>query len=803
MRILSWLAIFLFMGLTSSSQEEKKDQTGIIGGNLMDSISQKAITGASVELIHLGNGKKLSQVTDKNGEFSFPNLSFGYYRLTITSVSYAVMKIDSINVRQERYDFNLADIRLSSKSNELETVIVYTEKPLIQSKDGNITFNASESALAAGSNASELLNSVPLVTKDPNGKVLVRGKEPKILIDDKPVELNLQQLQDLLESLPGSSVEKIEVMTNPPPQYANEQGGIINIITRKGRVGMGGRISLSTGTRGEANVNGNFNYRKNKFAINVNAGSGFNRFEGGGHSERKNIYTDSVNYFKTENSFLNKGVRPHLRVNIDYDISKSQSVNFEATYNQANTNNRSSTEYTNINRFDAIYKLSERNIKSEADNYNPALNFSYTRRGKIAGEQLRIFASSNFSISKNDRTFYQQFFNPDHSPNGVDSTQLQITDNRSNGYNFRISYDKPLVNRKTYLSMGSVYGRSNSHIITDASYWKKPDGYYAKLDLLSNDFKFHQDVINLRASVRQIIAENFSITAGIATEATVINFDLLKEGKEVSNDYWSFLPFGNINKSWKDKLSLTFSYRRTIRRPGITELNPTIDFSDPYNVRFGNYQLNPSLAHNFDLVVGKTTQKYFLNLGTGYNLVEDIFSQVRTLLPDGKTQITYENISNRKEYEISTWNGMTIAKKLRLNLSASYTYNQYSAFDKAVKKYRDGGSFTTTLNGNYVIKDIWTFTTNFTSNRFANPQGSVNWNLSMNIGIQKKFFKKKLIVTANVIDPFRNQITNSYTYGTNFEVHSYNSTQTKNYRLTIGYSLTKAAKKKMPAPAKK
>jgi outer membrane receptor for ferrienterochelin and colicin len=47
------------------------------------------------------------------------------------------------------------------------------------------------------------------------------------------VELNLQQLQDLLESMPGSSIEKIEVMTNPPPQYANEQGGVINIVTKK------------------------------------------------------------------------------------------------------------------------------------------------------------------------------------------------------------------------------------------------------------------------------------------------------------------------------------------------------------------------------------------------------------------------------------------------------------------------------------------------------------------------------------------------------------------------------------------
>ena len=35
-------------------------------------------------------------------------------------------------------------------------------------------------------------------------------------------------------------------------------------------------------------------------------------------------------------------------------------------------------------------------------------------------------------------TFYQQFFNPDHTPNGIDSTQQQLTRNRYDGYNFKI-----------------------------------------------------------------------------------------------------------------------------------------------------------------------------------------------------------------------------------------------------------------------------------------------------------------------------------------------------------------------------
>jgi hypothetical protein len=316
------------------------------------------------------------------------------------------------------------------------------------------------------------------------------------------------------------------------------------------------------------------------------------------------------------------------------------------------------------------------------------------------------------------------------------------------------------------------------------------------MDLLSNHFKFHQDVTNLRASVKQILGEKFSVTAGVAVEQTQIGFDLIKAGTGVENNYWNFLPFANINKNWNSDLNITLSYRRTIRRPGINELNPTIDFSDPYNLRHGNPFLDPSLAYNFDFVIGRTKTKYFVNVGLGYNKVENIFSQIRTLLNEGKTQVTWENISHRKEYEISTWDGFTLSKKVKVNWSASYTYNQYSDYDKTVRKYRDGGSFTTTLNGNYTIRDIWNFTGNFTTSRFANPQGSVSWNLSTNAGIQKKFFNKKFVVTLNFIDPFRNQVTNSYTYGTNFEVRSSSTTQTKNYRVTLAYNFAKAAKKK-------
>lgn len=620
--------------------------------------------------------------------------------------------------------------------------------------------------------------------------------QPKILIDDKPVELNLQQLQDLLESLPGSSIEKIEVMTNPPPQYANEQGGVINIVTQKGKVGKSGRINVSAGTRGEGSIHGNFSYRKQGFAVSINAGAGFNRLVGNGYSIRNNIYTDSSNFFNTTNHFTNKNWRPNLRVNMDYDINKNNQLNFVFNYNQNSYDNFNSTEFRNFNRFNDLWKLSRRDVQNEGDHYSPGMNFTYTWKGK-PGETLKIIAGYNFSLNRSDRDFYQQYFNPDYTFSGTDSAQQQLNNTKVNGHHLRVNYDKMRDNKKTFLSFGTAYNRSNNHVVVDASYKKKPEGIMVPLDLLSNDFWFHQTVTNIRVSVKQLLGENFSFTAGTSAEKTDIGFELLKESGEVKNHYWTLLPFANINKTWKEKLNLTLAYRRSIRRPGINELNPAIDFSNPYNIRFGNEKLEASTAHNFDFVAGRTKTKYYVNLGIGYNIVEDVFSQVRTLIPGEKTQITWENISGRKEYEISTWNGVTLSQKLKVNLSASFIYNVYDEFDKTVRRFRDGGSFTFNLNYSFTPTDLWNITSSFNLNRFANPQGFARWTTSMNIGVQRKFFAKKLVITVNAIDPFVQQQTRSFTYAPNFNLESFNATQTRNYRLSVAYNFTKTAKKQV------
>lgn len=780
---LTALAVVLFFPLALLSQ-------GIVAGNVLDDAG-KPLEGATIQLSGFNQSAKQTTTSDKTGFFQFRNLRFDYYKLTATYVSLQALTIDSIHVRTERSQFNLSDLILKPSGNsELSTVIVYVEKPIFESRDGNISFNASESPQSNSSNVSELLETLPLVTKDPDGKLMVRGREPRILIDDRPVNLTMQQMQDLLESLPGSLIDKIEVQTNPQQQYANEQGGVINIITKKGVVGVSGRLNVFGGTRGEAGSYLNFNYRRSGLVFNVNGGVTVNRLTGGGSSVRQNIFADSTNSLSTANQFTNQNTRPSVRMNVDYDVNKNQVLNLVAQYNTSLFDNNNHTEFQNQNRFKDVYRISTRDIGSDGQNQNGNLSLNYNLKTKKSGESLRAHSSLSFSRNANDRTFIQQFFAPGYIPTGLDSTQQQLSDNNTNRYSLQLSWDRPL-STGTSLSASSNLNGTTSTVKTNASYVRKSDGASVPMTQLSNHFRFYQFVNQYKASLRRKFTQTVAVTAGLSAEQTNISFDLLKTNSDTANAYWSYLPFAVISKNWNESTSLRLTYKRSIRRPGLNELNPVIDFSDPYNLRYGNPALEASTSHNFEMTLGKNQKALFLNVGAAYNVVQDIFSQIRTLQPDGTTVTTWQNISGRKEYQLNTWNGYTFSKKLRVNANASYTFNQYSDYDKKARNFRDGATLTSNINSNYSWQDNYNANVNVTWNRFANPQGVFSNNVRINFGVQGKFLEKKLIVGFNAVDPFARQQNRFTNYGKNFVLESVSFTNSSNFRLSLSYNISR------------
>ena len=796
---LSIIGVFYFciQGYCQKPPSQSNRSMGLIIGNVLDAVTSKPLSFASIQLKKMSDTVVTVQVvSDKNGAFECLNLPFGYYKLRATMVGYADLQIDSIYLREERYDFNLGDVKLNISGAASSEVIVYAEKPLIENKDDKIIFNVGESALSGGATTAELLKNMPLINNDPNGKILLKGKEPRILIDDKPTDLNAQQLQDLLESLPGNSIDKIEVMTIPPPQYATETGGVINIVTKKGKIGWVGRVNVSAGTRGESSTSANGSYRNQKLVLNLNGGVGVSTITGNGYSKRENIYRDSTNYFNTQNNYTNFSSRPNFRAQADYEFDKQHILSLTYQLNPNSFDNNSTTTYTNINNQQQIYRLSNRNNHSVGGGINHVLSGSYNIKEKKGPGYLRFIANANLSSSHNNRIFFQQFLFPDKIPTGVDSTQRQRFNTDNNSASLRIDFLRPLKTKQHNFNGGISILNVWYHGRVNTQFFNKIDQAFSTNDLLSNDFTNEQLVSTARAGLSYNFKSKYRLSFGIQAEYTHLQF-IFSQGNanDVDNDYFNVLPNITLRKEFTKEMNTTFVYRATIRRPGIRELNPNIDYSDPYNIRFGNPYLEPTLSHNYDWNFSYVKGKYYVNTSLGYNKLTQVFNSIRTLQAGGKTEVTWKNIADRKEYEASAWGGYTFTKKFRMNGSAGFTFNQYGESEKRLFKYRDGATFYTSLNYNFKPSNLLTFEGTARYNNFADPQGRSRSNLTVNLGVQRKFFDRRLIVSINVIDPTTQQQYQTFAYGANFNLESFSSSNTRNYRITISYQLNKVVNK--------
>ena len=782
--MLKFLLPICFIGFLSSASAQGNTKStafsGMIFGNVIDSKSGKPLAFAGIRLQgHIDSLASINLVADKNGGFDFEKLKPDFYKLSITIVGYSKTEIDSIHVYKDKLDVFLGDIKLNEATTALNEIIIYAEKPLIENKDGKLIFNVAESPLSSGSSASEMLRNLPLMNVNPDGTLLMQGKTPLILMDEKPVNLSGQQLSDLLESLPASVIEKVEI--------------IINIITKKGRFGIYERIGISCGSKGEKGISGNFNYRSSKLNLTTSIGVGNGLEKGNSYSHRENFYKDSVNYFYSNTLFKNRNTYPNMRIQADYDFNKNTTASLVYQGNLNYYNKHSDILSSNLDSDFNVYKASARTNQYDGDGNSHSFSSSYQWKGKNPVEKLQLWSGLSFSKNNNDRDFYQQFLQSNFLPTGLDSTQVQLTDNYVRSFYFSSKYNKPLNDSGTiFISTGASYSINTYHNILSTSYLRKVDNNYISNEMLSNNFYFHQSIITLRTALVLILPKKMRIVSGVQAEQTLSDFQFVKgNSADANNAYLRFLPSITFFKEFNKQFNSTLVYRETIRRPGVVELNPNIDYSDPYNIRFGNPLITPALTDNYDLSISYVKSKFNINANLGYNHIKNVFSSIRTLIDSGKTQTTYQNVSTQDEYSGSVWAGITVTRKIRVNISGGYIYYKYSEKEKLLYRYVDGATEYATLNYSYSPTNLTIIEASNRYSSYVNPQGKSRTNVNISLSAMHKFFNKKLIVSLAAIDLFGLQQYNGYSVGTNFRIDSHSESNTQNFRLSLSYQVSK------------
>jgi len=768
---------------------------GNLSGTIQDAKNGKPVSGSTVLLYAKSNAKNNKIVTsDKNGEFLFEKIPFDYYQIKIKALGFSLFTIDSILLRAEKDEIYFSEIQLKDSSTMLQEVVVYSEKKLIEEKDGILTYNVGESPLSNGASTAEMLKNMPMVNANPDGSITVKGKAPLILIDEKPSNLNAQQLAELLESLPANMVEKVELMQTPPAEYATYDGSVINIVTKKGRVGYYQKIWLSAGTNSQKSGGTYLSYKSKKITFNGHINLSNYNVIGNSRSTRQNLYADSSNYLYTKSNYDNKTSSPTFRLESNIDINKQKNIELVYQGIISNIDNVTNSEYTNLNNNLQVWKANKRTVNYDGNTYNHGFSGSYNWKGaKQKSEKLNIHTGLNFGKGVNDKEFYQQYLLNDLTPSGQDSLQNQFIDNYTTSYYIRTNYSKPLVkNEKILLNTGVNFTNDDDHTILDASYFNKTTNSLNYNDLLSSNFKFNQSLATSRMGIIFILNKGWRISFGEQAEYAITSFHFLKGATQnTSNDYWRFLPNISFRKEFNSKLNSTITIRETIRRPTIIELNPNIDYTDAYNVRFGNPFIKPTLTQNFEYNLGYNSNKLNINGSVGYNKVKEVFTTVRTLVATGKTQTTYQNISDQEEYHVNLWSGITITKKFKVNLSTGVHYNKYSPIDKIKFKYMDGGSYYTGLNYSFMPNNLTTIEASNKYNSYATPQGISRSNISMYFSVQRKLMNKKFNVTVAASDPFGLTKYKGHTEGTNFIIDSYSINNIRNFKLTVSYQFNK------------
>lgn len=275
----SWLAaaVAVFLGLASSGSLFAQATSGTINGTVLDP-SGAVVPNATVEIHNPVSGFDRSAKTDTRGNFSFPNVPYNPYHMTVTVSGFSQYSqdVDVRSVVPTTLNINL-QVTAGAQTVNVEAAggDLVENDPITHTDVDKALFDR----LPLESQSSSLSSLVTLATAgvaaDSNGLFHGLGDhaENSFSLDGQPI--TDQQSKVFSNQVPLDSVQSLEVIQGAPPaEYGGKTSLIINVTTRSGQ-GMTkphGDVTASYGSFGTSNLGFNFGYGGDKWGnfISVN-----------------------------------------------------------------------------------------------------------------------------------------------------------------------------------------------------------------------------------------------------------------------------------------------------------------------------------------------------------------------------------------------------------------------------------------------------------------------------------------------------------------------------------------------------
>jgi hypothetical protein len=801
---LKLLAVIMTLSISGIFQlaAQPGELKGKITGLVVDG-NTKIIESATIALQRTKDSSvaKMS-VADKTGKFEFDNIAAGAYFVSISAVGHNKGFSEIFEINEANQHIVLKTIELTPQAKSIAAVTVTSKKPFIEQKAGKTVLNVDASPTNAGLNVLELLEKSPGVTLDNDGNISLKGKQGVlILIDGKPTYLAGADLAAYLKTLQSSTLDQIEIMTNPPSKYdAAGNSGIINIKTKKGVVkGMNGSTNLgySQGVYGRFNGGANLNYRNNK----LNLFGSYN----GGTWEGYNRLTIDRKFYKADKSTLEgtsdqlsrphfKGVYNNFKAGMDYNFSKKDVagivVNGNFSHGDEDPTSLSNIRYANG---DIDYKIRSHALNNRQSN-NLSTNINYKHTFDSTGRELSFdFDRAHYNTESNT-SLTTEILDANGIENGDDVVLVGFIPSEINIYSAKADYIHPF---KSGLKMEA--GLKTSFVKTDNQVgYQRNNGSGWHADDRSNHFVYKENINSAYVILSRTI-KKWELTAGLRLENTVAKGHQLKNDSSFTRDYTSLFPNVGIGYNANEKNQFNFSYSRRITRPNYEALNPFVFFLDSLTYGQGNPYLQPQFTNNFEV---SHTFNRFLTTTFNYTQTDDIITQL--LKQDTEKKITFqtqENFSKMKQIGLAVSANVPVAKWWNANIYANVFNNHYSGIYQNDPVDIQFTSFMTNVTNSFTIgKKGWSAELSgwYRSKAaegllVANDMGAVN------TAIVKQLFQKKATLKLGVRDIFYTQQFSGYARYSDVDVNVASRRDSRQFNATFSYRFGK----KNIAPARR
>lgn len=779
MRTIIILLAWCFFSTNLSGQTSASLQAS---GKVIDSVTLKTVDYATVVIKDTKKQTIKSGLTKTDGSFALTGLKSGDYTLSIVSLGYTTIN-RPLSLNSKNWDFGL--IKIAPSTEKLREVQILTDKPLVKQEIDRISYDIKADPESKVNSVLEMMRKVPLLSLDAEDNIQLQGNSNyKILINGRPSGMIERNAKDILRSMAASTIEKIEVITTPPAKYdAEGLAGIINIVTsKKADEGYSGTLNLSERFPvGGPGLGGSFNIKSGKLGIAANVGANQNKSPQTSNSNSRLTQGNSPSNLFQDGTRDFSGRSGYAGTEVSYEIDTLNLISGQLNLN-GNISESESTQNSILNREGTVaqsyHLLNARD--ASGNGIDAALNYQMGfRRNKnqLLTLSYRFYSFQNNQFNSIDIFNPVAYSSPDYTQDNTGESSEQT---------FQIDYVQPIKKVTIEAGIKGIFRDNRSDFQFDMR--NETSGLFETDPLRTNNFNNTQNVFGVY-NTYQFNLMKWGVKAGIRAEQTEINADFEQAGTDLDQNSFNLIPSVSLNRKFKNMSSLNFGFTSRIQRPGINQLNPFVDRSNPNFESSGNPALKPMTGNSFEATYSRF-KKATVNLGVRLILFNDLI--MPQIFVDPQTNITRSSFGNTGSARLFATN-INIAypfnNKLKVNVSGNFNYGKVRGEVNGIMLKNQGLMSRVSSSASYRFEKGWqtTGSMNYNGPNFT-LQGSTNSFLGSSFSLNKDFVKGQLTLAAaanNVFSKYRTAI--NFTTGSNFSQESFNQTYLRNFTTSLNY----------------